>query len=67
MPSFINDLKVQSFSQKKLSVMLTYFQLMFHFFIPWKHQGYDVFRGYRSGAMVENGLNSCVQFQTWLF
>ena len=31
---------------------LTHFQPMFHFYAPRKH----VFRGYRSGTLVENGL-----------
>ena len=38
---------------------LTHFQPMFDFYAPWKHQKtrvYDVFRGYGSGALVENDL-----------
>ena len=39
---------------------LTHFQPMFHFYIPRKHQKTfrfsDVFREYRSGTSVENGL-----------
>ena len=34
---------------------LIHFQPMFHFYTPWKHQC-DVFRGYRTGTLVENRL-----------
>ena len=43
-----------------LHKLLTHFQPMFHFYNPWKHQKTSgfllVFKGYRSGALVENGL-----------
>ena len=39
------------------------FQPMFYFCTSWKHQKTggcsDVFRGYRSGTLVENGLRAC--------
>ena len=39
---------------------LTYFLPMCHIYTPWKHQKTlrfsDIFRGYRSGTLVENGL-----------
>ena len=42
-------------------LILTHFQQMLHFYTPWKHQkteGFsDVFRGYRSGTLVETVLN----------
>ena len=35
---------------------LTHFQPIFHFYTTWKHRFSDIFRGYRSGTLVENGL-----------
>ena len=39
---------------------LTHFPLMFHFYTPmktWENRRFsDVFRGYRVGTLVENGL-----------
>ena len=38
--------------------LLTHFQPMLHFYTPWKHQKTygDVFKGYRSWTLGENGL-----------
>ena len=47
---FISDVHV--FCWK---LILIYFQLGFQFYTPWKHHT-DVFREYRSGTLVENGL-----------
>ena len=33
------------------------FQPLFHFYTSWKHQETYGFRGYRSGTLVENGLD----------
>ena len=40
-------------------LFLTHFRPSFHFYTTRKHQlrFCDVFRGYRSGTLVENGLN----------
>ena len=57
---------------------LTHFQPMFHFYNPWKHQNLrfsDVFRGYRSETMIEDGLKSYYgttihtsgQYENWDF
>ena len=34
-----------------------YFQLIFHFYTPWKHQKHDVFRGYRKRPVAWNELS----------
>ena len=56
----VNPLRLTS-SPMKMS--LTHFQPMFYFCTSWKHQktgGFsDVFSGYRSGTLVENGLRAC--------
>ena len=42
-----------------LLLILTHFQPMFHFYTPLKSENlwfYDVFRVYRSRALLENGL-----------
>ena len=47
-----NQLKYLEKREKKV---LTHFQPMFHFYAPWKNRRFsDVFRGYRSGTLVEN-------------
>ena len=50
---------------------LSQFQPMFHFYTPWKHQktsGFtDVFRGYRSGTLIENGLMFLQDFLNLIF
>ena len=42
-------------------LLLTHFQLMFHYYTPPKTSEnlrfYDVFKGFRSGTAVENGLS----------
>ena len=46
--------------QMLLRCCLTHFQPMFYFYNPWKYKKNlrfsDVFRGYRSGKLVKNGL-----------
>ena len=47
------------YTPSKTSENLTHFQPMFHFYNPWKQKTagfFYVFRGYRSGTLVENGL-----------
>ena len=39
-------------------LILTHFQQMFNFYTSWKYQKFsEIFRGYRSGTLIENGLN----------
>ena len=58
----LNGLKANDVLVQSLGSILTYFRLMFHFFNPLKtsesQRFSDVFRGYGSGTLVENGLNS---------
>ena len=44
------------FHRWAVSPSLTHFQPIFHFYTTWKHRFSDIFRGYRSGTLVENGL-----------
>ena len=57
----LNWLKANDVIIQSLGSILTHFRLMFHFFNPLKtsesQRFSDVFRGYRSGTLVENGLN----------
>ena len=50
--------------KKRLNTNLTHFQPMFHFYTPWKHHKTfrfpDVFRGYRIGTLVKNGLMTLI-------
>ena len=37
-------------------LVLTHFQPIYHFYIPWNQRFSDVFRGYRSGILARNRL-----------
>ena len=36
---------------------------MFHFYTPWNRRFSDIFRGYRNGTLVENGLNTVSEIE----
>ena len=64
-----NQLKYLEKREKKV---LTHFQPMFHFYAPWKNRIFsDVFRGYRSGTLVENRsrlmkfVNLATSMESW--
>ena len=77
-PPFINDLKVQPFYLiaakfrkktflRKADPFLTNVLLLCPLKTSENSQFSDVFREYKSGRMVKNGLNSIFQFQICLF
>ena len=40
---------------------LTHFQPLFHFYTPWNH----VFRGFRRGILIKNGLSMIIWHTPW--
>ena len=70
---FLLNKTIRPFLKQYLTLIgevLTHFQPMFHFCTPLKtsenRRFSDAFRGYRSGTLVENELNTCWKHE-WYF
>ena len=49
-------------TNNSLTWFSTHFQPFFHFYTPWIHQETkSFFKGYRSGALTENGLGNIIE------